>query len=114
MEISLRKHQDIYILDAVGDLDMYNSKTLKDLFAKIIAKNITKMVLNLEKVDYIDSSGVGTLIQIHAQSKQKRIQLYLCNIQGTVKKVLTLTKLDNFFPTADSIEDAVKAIIART
>jgi len=110
MDIKLRKYEDIYIVDVNGDMDLYNAPTLKDLFAKMVQKQVTKFVINVKKVDYIDSSGVGTLINFYAEVRQKKLQFCLANVSGTVLKVLTLTKLNSFFPSAASVEEAVLLI----
>ena len=64
MELKIRKSGAIYIIDVNGEMDLYNSYKLKELILKMIDKNIEKYIINLEKVDYIDSSGIGALIYI--------------------------------------------------
>ena len=64
MELKIRKSKDIYIVDVTGEMDLYNSYKLKDLVVKMIEKKIASMIINLEEVEYIDSSGIGALIYI--------------------------------------------------
>lgn len=110
MEIKLRRFEETYIVDVFGDMDMYNASGVKDIFNKMVEKQIGRIVINLEHVEYIDSSGVGVLISIYASVRQKNILFYLSNVHGTVNKVLTLTKLDGFFPSAQSVDEAVMKI----
>lgn len=110
MELKIRKQGDIYIIDVSGDMDLYNTNQLKELFMKMLAKNIESFIINLENVSYIDSSGVGTLINIFSTVKQKNLKFYLANVHGTTKKVLELTKLMGFFPIAPSVEEALGAM----
>lgn len=107
MELKFRKHEDIFIIDVHGEMDLYNAHTLKDVFAKMLQKQVEKFIICMEHVDYIDSSGVGILIGVYATVKQKNLRFYLTNVHGTVQKVLTLTKLNGFFPAAATVEEAV-------
>lgn len=112
MELKLRRYEDVFILDVIGDLDLYNAPALKEMFVKLLEKKITRFVINMERVDYLDSSGVGSLLNIYALVKQKGLDFFLSNVHGTVQKVLTLTRLQGYFPETASAEEAVKKIVA--
>ena len=107
MELKIRKNNDVYIVDVSGEMDLYNSYKLKDLIAKMIERQVKCIVLNLEEVEYIDSSGIGALIYICTTLKKKNLPLYITNIHGSVKKVIELTKLMGYFPIANSVEEAL-------
>lgn len=77
---------------------------------KMIEKNIKTIVINLEGVDYIDSSGIGALIYISSTVKKKALKLALSNVHGSVKKVIELTKLTGYFPIANSVEEALMMV----
>jgi len=59
MEIKLKKYSTTYILEVVGDMDLYSAFELKNIVTKMLAKNIKNYVVDLEKVEYIDSSGLA-------------------------------------------------------
>lgn len=107
MELKIRKNNDVYIIDVLGEMDLYNSYKIKELVMKMVEKNVKKFCINMEQVDYIDSSGVGALIYINSTLKNLGHKLVISNIHGSVKKVIELTKLVGFFPLANSVEDAV-------
>ncbi|MBN1411689.1 MAG: anti-sigma factor antagonist [Spirochaetales bacterium] len=112
MELKIRKSGLIYIIDVNGEMDLYNSYKLKELILKMMEKSIEQYIINLEKVDYIDSSGIGALIYICSTIKKKNMRLRICNIHGSVKKVIELTKLMGYFPISNSVEEAIKHIEA--
>ena len=64
-------------------------------------------IINLEQVDYIDSSGIGALIYICSTIKKMNLKLSITNIHGSVKKVIELTKLMGYFPIANTVEEAI-------
>ena len=110
MELKIRKMKEIYIIDVSGEMDLYNSYKLKDLIMKMIEKKIGMMVINMQEVEYIDSSGIGALIYICSTLKKKNLKLYITNIHGSVKKVIELTKLMGFFPITNSLEEALQKL----
>ena len=107
MELKIRKNGDVYIIDVNGEMDLYNSYKLKELVMKMIEKNVKVFIINLEQVDYIDSSGIGALIYICSTIKKMNLKLAISNIHGSVKKVIELTKLVVYFPIANSVEEAL-------
>ena len=110
MELKIRKNGEVYIIDVNGEMDLYNSYKLKELVMKMLEKNVKSFVINLEQVDYIDSSGIGALIYICSTIKKMNLKLYISNVHGSVKKVNELTKLMGYFPIANSVEEALLMI----
>ncbi len=107
MELKIRKNGDAYIVDVTGEMDLYNSYKLKELIVKMIEKSVKIFIINMEQVDYIDSSGIGALIYICSTVKKQNLKLAISNIHGSVKKVIELTKLMGYFPIANSVEEAL-------
>lgn len=107
MELKIRKNGNNYIIDVNGEMDLYNSYKLKELVMKMLEKKVERFIINLENVDYIDSSGIGALIYICSTIKKMSLKLIITNIHGSVKKVIELTKLMGYFPITNSIEEAI-------
>ena len=108
MELKIRKSGTTYIIDVNGEMDLYNSYKLKELVMKMLEKKVQYFIVNLENVDYIDSSGVGALIYIRSTIKKMNLNLQIANIHGSVKKVIELTKLMGYFPISGSVAEALK------
>ena len=79
MELKVRKNKEVYIIDVSGEMDLYNSYRLKELVMKMIERQIKCMIINLEDVDYIDSSGIGALIYICSTVKKMNLRLFITN-----------------------------------
>jgi anti-sigma B factor antagonist len=110
MDLKIRKNNTIYIIDIAGEMDLYNSYKIKELFLKMVEKKIESFIINLQNVEYIDSSGIGALIYITSTVKKMNLKLALTNIRGSVKKVMELTKLTSFFPITGTVDEAVKKV----
>ena len=87
-----------------GGASLAAAKFLKDI---MLEKNVKSFIINLEQVDYIDSSGIGALIYICSTLKKMNLKLAISNVHGSVKKVIELTKLTGYFPIANSLEEAL-------
>ncbi len=107
MEIKIRRYESIYIVDIYGDMDMYNANDVKNLINTMIKKDIRYYIINLDNVDYIDSSGIGALIYVHSELKKRNMALRIVNVKGSVKKVIELTKLIGFFQIAPTVKDGI-------
>lgn len=112
MELKIRKNGETYIIDVTGEMDLYNSYKIKELIMKMLEKKVQRFIINLQGVDYIDSSGIGALIYICSTVKKLNLKLTMTNIHGSVKKVIELTKLMGYFPISPSLDEAVKQMEA--
>jgi anti-sigma B factor antagonist len=110
LELKIRKSADIYIIDVNGEMDLYNSYKLKELVMKMLEKKIQKFIINMENVEYIDSSGIGALIYIYSTIKKLSLKLLIANVRSSVKKVIELTKLMGYFPITGNVIEGVKEL----
>ena len=78
MEILKFVESDQIILKLSGELDMTNSNTIKD---KILEMNLKDLILDFEKVTYIDSSGIGVLISLQKDTRYKGGSMKIINIE---------------------------------
>jgi anti-sigma B factor antagonist len=108
MEIKLKRSGSIYIIDVYGEMDLYNAYRLKEVVNKMIRREIRNYIINLEGVDYIDSSGIGALLYVHSELKKRKMNLRITAVKGSVKKVIELTKLLNYFAILPGIDEAVQ------
>ncbi|AFM13618.1 STAS domain-containing protein [Turneriella parva] len=107
MEISQREKDAITILDIQGEIDLYNAPEIKDIIQKLIEAQKYNVIINLEKVSYIDSSGIGALISSLSNLKKYQGGLKIINVYASVKKVFELTKLTSFFEIYESEGEAL-------
>ncbi len=99
-------------LRLVGEMDLYNANDLKVAIADAIANAVTGIVLDLHDLAYIDSSGISALLFTYTQCKANRVGLCFVNIRGSVRRVIELTSLSGFFPTAGDLGEAISRLKA--
>lgn len=101
MDITKRTRGDVVVLDISGEIDLYNAPEIKDIINKLIEEKRYNVIINLEKVSYIDSSGIGALISSLSNLKKYQGGLKIINVYASVRKVFELTKLTSFFEIYD-------------
>ena len=111
MEIRILKNQDdVYLIELRGNLDLYNSNHLKELILGMIKKKSEKFILDMQKVETINSSGIGALIFISSTVKKMNVRLVIAKINDSVKKAMELSKLSGYFKIAGSLREALDMI----
>jgi anti-sigma B factor antagonist len=85
------------------------SNALREKLKSLVAGGATKIVLNMSEVDYIDSSGLGTLVAAHLSAKNAGASVRLCNLGHKFNEVMQLTKLITIFDVYDSEAAAVSS-----
>lgn len=97
MEVKEIARKDAIGLRLNGSLDIYTSLELKNKIEDVINKDIRTLVIDLENVDYVDSSGIGTLIKGLNLSKEKKIGFAIVGVQPSIEKVFKVAGLLSFF-----------------
>ena len=110
MNIETRKKGDVVIVDFQGRLAVgVGEEMLPRLIEQILEEGNRKILLNLSEMDYIDSNGLGELVQSLKTSKRFGASLRLLKPQDRVKKTLRLTNLLPMFSVYDSESEAIKS-----
>ena len=111
MNISVRKENDVAIVDFEGRLAIGVGDTvLPQIINDLLDEGVKKILLNLSDMDYIDSNGLGELVQSLKTSKRYGASLRLLKPQDRVTKTLRLTNLLPMFGEVyDSESAALKA-----
>jgi Ca-activated chloride channel family protein len=96
-------HNKIYEIQLEGQLDLYKCPELKSKVKYAIEDGYRYFIMDMTNLNYIDSSGIGTLIQISNWLKNRGGMIVITNVQGNVEKIFELTKLNEFFIIKDSL-----------
>jgi anti-sigma B factor antagonist len=111
MEIKTFKNQDdVYLIQLPGNLDLYYSSQLKELIMQMIKKKSEKLIIDMEKVETINSSGIGALIYISSTIKKVKARLVIAKINDLVNESMELSKLSGYFKIAGSLREALELI----
>ncbi|MEI0566760.1 STAS domain-containing protein [Brachyspira pulli] len=109
MEVSFKElENNTVVIKLDGDIDVYTSSDLKDAIFSQIDLGAKKMVIDMEDVYYIDSSGIGVFISALGAFKKVNGKICFVKVTGPVKKVFELTKITSFFPIFTTETEALE------
>ena len=110
LEITEREREGIKILDLKGRLTVGpGAGQLRETMSRIQAGGCIQIVLNLAEVDYIDSTGLGTLVICFTSLQKAKGALKLCSLNRRNLELLVLTKLSTVFHLFGDEQDAVNS-----
>ena len=108
LNISERQVGDVTILDMDGKITIgEGSVALRTAIRRLLEEGKKKILLNLAKVSYIDSSGIGELVSSYTAIGKEQGQLKLLNLTQKLQDLLTITKLLTVFDVYESEEEAL-------
>ncbi len=100
----------VRIISLSGDMDLYSSATFKEQVIAIWESGISRIIVNLADLQYIDSSGIGVLLYIYSASQKRQFNVVFSGARGSVWKVIVLTKLDGFLPFEADLDSALQRV----
>lgn len=103
LEVSARETDGIHYLEVHGRLTIGEpSEHLNDFTQKLVQRGARKLVVNLNDIPQIDSSGISALVKLSISLARQGGGLHLVCGQGRVRDALTVTRLVEAIPTFDS------------
>ena len=73
-----------------------NLRTLEDKVSDLIERGHARLLLDLTRVTYLDSSGLGLVVRTHARAQEKQGFVRLCGVSPKIAELLALTTTDTF------------------
>ena len=108
MHIEVKEFGDVNVLDIKGNL-MGGPETIAihDKVKELIGDDKKKVVIDLSRVKWMNSSGLGTMMGCMTSLKNSEGELKLSGVTEKVKSLFMITKLITLFETYDTVEEAV-------
>ena len=99
------------VLKLAGEIDVYTAPQFKEAVNEVLKDDsLLHLIIDLNKVSYMDSSGFGILLSATKKLAPKGGSAYLIGCCSSIERVLKITKLDTIFNCKIGIEDAIQAI----
>lgn len=100
-DLNLIDQGDHYLIELIGDLDIYNNKKFKEKLANIYEDLDKDIVVDCTKLEYIDSTGLGSFISLLKLTRDEEKEITVKNLKKNIKKVFKITDLDKLFNLGD-------------
>lgn len=97
----------VTVVAPVGRLDVAGAPALKDAISEAARDGAPRIVIDMEGVSFVDSTGLGSVIAALKQIRGREGELRLAAPNQQVRVVLELTTLDRVFPYYATVEEAL-------
>jgi anti-sigma B factor antagonist len=100
-------------LQLKGRLDLNSSSQLKEHIKGLLKQGTANVILDLCGVDFINSSGLGTLVSILKDVRIVKGRMVLCNLAQYVQEIFEVTQLSHIFDIYPTAEEAAASFAGR-
>lgn len=107
MDISVETMGNVAVLRLQGRLDLASGGDLKQQAKDLFAQDRTTLHLNLEGVEFINSSGLGALVSMMKEIRLRKGRLTLSNLASYVQEIFEITQLSHIFEIFLTEEEAL-------
>jgi anti-sigma B factor antagonist len=111
VDLKLDHHsQDgIEIVDVEGEIDVYTAPRLRELLIELVNSRFYQLVVNMDKVEFLDSTGLGVLVGGLKRVRAHDGSLDLVCTQERILKIFRITGLTKVFGIHDTVDEAIAA-----
>lgn len=104
--IDVHKADSHSVVDVKGEIDVYTAPKLREKLIELVSEGSYDVVVNLEGVDFLDSTGLGVLVGALKRVKAHDGSLALVCTQDKILKIFKITGLTKVFPIHESVDEA--------
>jgi anti-sigma B factor antagonist len=95
------------VVNVFGEVDVATAPDLRGLLIRLVGEGKTRLVLDLEGVDFLDSTGLGTIISVLKRARTHGGDLRLVATQARITRLFEITGLDRAVPLLPDLDTAV-------
>jgi anti-sigma B factor antagonist len=99
----------IEIVEVEGEIDVYTAPRLRELLIELVNTGFYQLVVNMERVEFLDSTGLGVLVGGLKRVRAHDGSLDLVCTQERILKIFRITGLTKVFGIHDTVDEAIKA-----
>ncbi|HOJ50597.1 MAG TPA: STAS domain-containing protein [Spirochaetota bacterium] len=101
------KIKDYTLIELSGEFDLNEVENFNSFFEKT-KKNTNKIILDLSKLEYLDSSGTGCFVRLHNEIQAMNGDLIIYNPSDFIKDLFSISRLDSFLKIINTKEELDK------
>lgn len=110
MEMDIREQEGIVVIAPVGDIAEENSIIFKEKLRELLKSGKGKIVLNIGKVEYITSAGLGIIAFLVEMARGQGGDIVLVNPNESIMGLFQITDLHKVFTISDTEDEAVEVL----
>ena len=109
LSLSTRTEGDRTVVEVGGEIDVYTAPKLREQLVDLVADGKYHLIVDMERVDFLDSTGLGVLVGGLKRVRAHDGSLRLVCTQERILKIFRITGLTKVFPIHSSVDEAVNA-----
>ncbi|MBK7405280.1 MAG: STAS domain-containing protein [Phycisphaerales bacterium] len=109
LPVDIDRRPGATILSPRGDVDMSRAPSFRERVREAQAGRPARLVIDMGAVEYMDSSGLATLVEAMRNARTEGVELVLCALNPRVKAIFEIARLHQFFRIVPTVADAVEA-----
>ena len=98
------------VIDFEGEVNGFAEKMLMDAYQQASQNNAKVIIFNFDKLEYLNSSGIGLLVTILIRAQRQNQRLLACGLNEHYREIFTLTRLDEAIGIYDTESDAITSV----
>lgn len=108
--VATSQQDGILVLSFGGDIDVASAVTVRDALDRVIAAGHNRIVLDLDEVRFLDSTGLGVMVGRLKAVRDLDGDMHLVCTSARIARVMSITSLDEVFTIHASVDDALVAL----
>ena len=109
LEVDTQERDRWSVVSLRGEIDVYTAPRLRQALIDLIEGGASDILVDMSRVDFLDSTGLGVLVGGLKRVKAKDGSLEIVATQDKILKIFEITGLSKVFPIHDSVDAAVSA-----
>lgn len=109
LPVSITQEDGHVIVRPTGEIDLSRAPSFRESLMRVSQQRPHRMIVDLEDVSYMDSSGVATLVEAMQTARKSGYSLVLCRMDDRVRSIFEIAKLDVVFKIVGSLDEAFTA-----
>jgi anti-sigma B factor antagonist len=106
--LSVRYHEDrTAVVGVIGDVDLHTARSLRAYATNAVGRDVPHLVLDLAGVDFVDSSGLSTLIALLHATQAAGGSIRLAGVPDRLARMVTMTGVSELLPVHATVADAL-------
>lgn len=110
LRIEVEDNEKAVIIKLDGEVDVYTAPRLKSRLIDLVDQGKYNIIVNLEGVDFMDSSGLGVLVGGLKRVRSHEGTIGLVCTQENILKIFRITGLVKVFPIFESVEKSLESL----
>jgi anti-sigma B factor antagonist len=96
-----------HLIEVEGQVDLYSAPEFKERTGRVIGEHKQCVIIDLSRVKFIDSTGLGVLVGAFKRMRAARAELRLVVVDYDIERLFEMTGLDRMFGIYRSLDDAL-------